>query len=59
MPDLLWESLLWVPALNPMENVWESYDNIIDACKTACNWLIAHPDRIRSIGTRDWATVNV
>ena len=39
--------------------VWESYDDIIDACKTAWNWLIAHPDRIRSIGTRDWATVNV
>ena len=56
------------PELNPMENVWdylrqnrlcaivwETYDEIIDACKTAWNWLIADSDRIRSIGTRDWA----
>jgi hypothetical protein len=28
------------PALNPMENVWD--------------YLISDPDRIRSIGTRDW-----
>jgi hypothetical protein len=60
------------PELNPMENVWDylrqnqlcstvwdSYDEIVQACKTAWNWLIANPDRIRSIGTREWATVNV
>jgi len=60
------------PELNPMENVWaylrtnrlcalvwDSYDDIVDACMNAWNWLIADPDRIRSIGTRDWATVNV
>ena len=56
------------PELNPMENVWdylrqnklcalvwESYDDIVEACKIAWNWLIADPDRIRSIGARDWA----
>lgn len=57
------------PELNPMENVWDylrqnklcstvwnSYDEIIEACKTAWNWLMRDPDRIRSIGTRDWVT---
>jgi hypothetical protein len=60
------------PELNPMENVWDylrqnklcstvwgSYDDIIQACKTAWNWLIADPERIRSIGTRKWATVSL
>ena len=62
------------PELNPMENVWDylrqnklcaqvwdTYDDILEACKIAWNWnwLIADPDRIRSIGARDWACVNV
>ena len=60
------------PELNPMENVWDylrqnklcaavwdSYDDIVDACKTAWNWLIADPERITSIGTRDWTSVNL
>lgn len=60
------------PELNPMENVWQylranklsrrvwdDYDAILHACAEAWNWLIADPDRIRSIGTREWATVNV
>jgi transposase len=60
------------PELNPMENVWDylrqnklcatvwdSYEEIIDACRTAWNWLIADPNRITTIGTRDWACVNV
>jgi transposase len=60
------------PELNPMENVWDylrqnklcstvwdSYDEIVEACKTAWDWLIASPDRIRSIGTRACTTVNV
>jgi DDE superfamily endonuclease len=60
------------PELNPMENVWDylrqnklcatvwdSYDDIIEACKTAWNWLIADPGRISSIGTRSWATVSI
>lgn len=60
------------PELNPMENVWDylrqnklcalvwnTYDEIVEACKNAWNWLIADPARIRSIGTRDWACVSV
>lgn len=60
------------PELNPMENVWEylrgnklcslvwdSYDAIVAACKAAWDFLIDNPERIRSIGTREWACVNV
>ncbi len=58
------------PELNPMENVWEylrklcrlvwdSYEAILAACRDAWNSLINDPERIRSIGTRDWACVNV
>ena len=62
----------YAPELNPMENVWQflranklcatvwdSYDAILDACAEAWNWFVNDPDRIKSIGTRDWATVNV
>lgn len=60
------------PELNPMENVWEylranklcslvwdSYQAIVEACRKAWDFLITDPDRIRSIGTRDWACVGV
>lgn len=60
------------PELNSMENVWaylranklsggvwESYEEIVAACAEAWNWLMADPDRIQSIGSRPWATVNV
>ena len=60
------------PELNPMENVWDylrqnklcalvwdGYNEIAEACKNAWNWLIADPDRIRSIGDRDWACVSL
>jgi hypothetical protein len=60
------------PELNPVENVWqylrgnwlshrvwESYEEIVDACCTAWNALMAMPDRITSIATRDWAQVNI
>ena len=60
------------PELNPMEKVWDylrqnklcaivwnSYEEILEACAKAWNWLIGDPDRIRSIGSRNWATVNV
>ena len=60
------------PELNPMENiwaylrsnklcarVWDSYEAIQQACREAWNFLTADPERIRSIGSRDWATVNV
>lgn len=59
------------PELNPMENVWEylranklcnlvwdSYDAIVHACKNAWNFLINDPERIRSIGARDWTCVS-
>ncbi len=61
----------YCPELNPMENVWaylrgnklcarvwNSYDDILEACRQAWLFLISDPDRIRSIGTREWATVN-
>jgi hypothetical protein len=60
------------PELNSMENVWaylrhnklcagvwDSYEEIVTACAEAWNWLMEDQDRIRSIGARDWATVNV
>ena len=62
----------YAPELNPMENVWDylranklstgvwdDYDQILRACSEAWNWFVNDPDRIRSIGTRQWATVNV
>jgi hypothetical protein len=61
----------YAPELNPMENVWaylranklctlvwDSYDAILEACKDAWTFLVNDPDRIRSIGSRDWATVS-
>ena len=57
------------PELNPQENVWQylrqnhlanrvfdTYDTIVDACCDAWNKLIAQPERITSIATREWAT---
>jgi transposase len=62
----------YAPELNPMENVWEylranklcalvwdSYEQIVDACCKAWNWFANDPARICSIGTRNWAWVNV
>lgn len=61
----------YAPELNPVENVWEylrgnrlsitvwnSYDQIVDACCNAWNALVAETGRIASIATRDWAEVN-
>jgi transposase len=60
------------PELNPMENVWDylrgnklshrvwdTYDDIVQACAEAWRFLIGDPERIRSIATRSWAWVNV
>jgi hypothetical protein len=60
------------PELNSMENVWDylranklsagvwdNYDEILAACADAWNWFANDPERIRSIGAREWATVNV
>ena len=59
------------PELNPMENVWaylrgnklsgcmwDTYDDIVAACAEAWNWFVEDRERIRTIGTRKWATVN-
>jgi len=56
------------PELNPVENIWQflrqnflsnrvfdTYDAIVDACCDAWNALVAVPDRIRTIASRDWA----
>lgn len=59
------------PELNPVENIWqflrqnhlanrvfESYDAIVGACCEAWNALIAIPERVASITSRDWAKVS-
>ena len=60
------------PELNPQENIWqflrqndlanrcyENYTAIVDACCAAWKALIAMPDQIKSIATREWmACVN-
>jgi hypothetical protein len=38
--------------------VWDTDDEILEACKNGWNFLIDDPDRIRSIGAREWACVN-
>jgi DDE superfamily endonuclease len=61
----------YAPELNPVALVWEylranklcrlvwnSYEEIVQACKEAWDFLINDPDRIASIGTRHWAYVN-
>ena len=59
------------PELNPVENIWQylrdnklahrlydTYNDIVDACCDAWNWLIAAPDAITSIAARNWANVS-
>jgi len=56
------------PELNPQENVWEwlrknklalrvfdSYDDIVEACCQAWNDFIADPATVASVTRRDWA----
>ena len=38
--------------------VWNSYDDVPDACSHTWNFLVNDPNQIRSIGTRDWGTVS-
>jgi len=60
------------PELNPVENIWQylrqnqlsnrvfdSYEAIVEACCEAWNALIAETGRIRSIATRQWASVTL
>jgi transposase len=59
------------PELNAQENIWqylrqnflagrifETYDDIVDACCKAWNALTAETGRIQSIATRDWLQWN-
>jgi hypothetical protein len=59
------------PELNPTENVWEylrknklanrlyeTYEDIVDACSNAWNALMAAPDVIASLTRREWAKVS-
>ena len=39
--------------------VWDSSDAILSACKEAWCFLTDDPDRIVSIGNREWATVRL
>jgi len=56
------------PELNPVENIWqfmrdnwlsnlifETHDEIVDHCCKAWNKLVSMPNKITSIGTREWA----
>ncbi len=62
----------YAPELNPTENVWDylrgnclshcvwdTYEEILDACCKAWNDLMAKSHVITSIGTRDWAQVKI
>jgi putative transposase len=39
--------------------VRNSYSAIVNGCKTAWQFLIDDPDRISSIGTREWACASL
>ncbi len=56
------------PELNPVENIWQylrqnklsltvwpGYDEIVECCCNAWNWLLARPDQVTSITAREWA----
>lgn len=62
----------YAPELNPMENIWDylrgnklssllwdGYEAILEACRTAWNFLVNDPARIASIGTGPWACVTI
>jgi hypothetical protein len=34
---------------------YETYDDILDACADAWNWLTSQPERITAIAARPWA----
>lgn len=59
------------PELNPVENIWaylrasqlansifDSYDEIVNACCQAWNFFAQNTDTVRSISTRKWAQVS-
>lgn len=53
------ENVWEYPRANKLCNlVWDTYDVIVEARRKAWDFLINDPERIRSIGTRDWASVS-
>ena len=61
----------YAPELNPVENIWEylrqnklalsiheQYEDIVEACCNAWNYLIADQQRLVSITSRNWANVS-
>ena len=44
-------------ALTSSNRVFETYDDIINASCEAWNRLVARPQTITSIGTREWANI--
>ena len=61
----------YAPELNPIENVWayirgnflnitvwDTYDEIVDACCRAWNTFITDITRVASVTSRTWATVS-
>ena len=61
----------YAPELNPVENIWQylcrntlahrlydSYEDIVDACCQAWNRLSAAPDTITAIVSRTWTNVS-
>ncbi len=62
----------YAPELNSVENVWdylrsnflshrvwETYDEIVDACCDAWKALMAKSEIVTSIGARSWAQVKI
>jgi transposase len=59
------------PECNPHENIWEymknnflsnkvfsDFDHVMESCCEAWNKLCGEAGRIKSIGTREWASIN-
>jgi len=42
-----------------LAQVWETQEDIAEACANAWRFLTDDPDRIRSIGYRPWACVSL
>lgn len=62
----------YAPELNSAENIWEylrknklansifeTYDDIVEACCNAWSFFASDPEAVSSITSRDWAKVNV
>jgi len=73
MPDNITPMVLppYSPELNPVENIWEylrknkranrlydTYEDIVDACCDAWNALMAVPNTIATLTRREWAKVS-